>query len=207
MHPQSTTDHEEWRPVVGYEGWYSVSSLGRVRRDMPGRCTSAGRVLHTKAPTSGGYLQVSLSRSTGGKQTTLSIHTLVAVAFLTPRPEGHSINHINGIKTDNRVSNLEWVTPKQNSQHAVALGLMPAGDRSSPRLYPDRYPKGDTHHARLRPEVMARGSANGNSKLTDEIVREIRASTEDRAVLAARYNLNKETVSRVRLRQCWKHVI
>ena len=200
-----TTIPEEWRPVGGYEGWYSVSSLGSVRRDVDGKGTYAGRVLNTKIPANG-YLQVGLSNERGGKQSSHSIHVLVATAFLSPRPEGYGVNHINGNKIDNRVCNLEWVTPKQNSEHAVALGLMPSGDRSSSRLHPDSYPRGDKHYARLRPEVMARGSANGNAKLTEEIVREILNSAENRITLANRYGLNKETISRIRRRECWLHV-
>lgn len=60
-----------------------------------------------------------------------AIHTLVAQQFLPlPTAEQTQVNHINGIKTDNRVENLEWVTPKENVRHAIATGLMNPGAHS-----------------------------------------------------------------------------
>jgi hypothetical protein len=68
-----------------------------------------------------GYLGISLCHK--GKTFQRSIHRLVALAYI-PNPENKSqVNHINGIKSDNRVENLEWVTSHENSKHAFALGL------------------------------------------------------------------------------------
>jgi hypothetical protein len=115
---------EEWRPIFG--GSYSVSSAGRVRRETPGRRTSAGKLLAlTKMKI--GYL--SFAPVVNGKNRTTYIHAVVAEAFLGPRPSGHEINHIDGDKTHNDRSNLEYVSHAANMAHAARIGLMVAGER------------------------------------------------------------------------------
>lgn len=109
---------EEWRPVVGYEGYYEVSNLGKVRRldglDARGHHIK-GRILSPRK-SSNGYLQVQLSFGTSREY---RIHRLVAEAFL-PNPKKKSdVNHINENKTDNRVENLEWATRKENMRHGT----------------------------------------------------------------------------------------
>ena len=114
-------DEEIWRPVVGFEGVYSVSNMGRVRRDDTGRVLSpylAGR----------GYPAVDLSR--GHERTKCQIHFLVAKAFLGDppgqrgqKPGDYQVNHINGRKEDNRPSNLEWTTTAENVKHEHETGL------------------------------------------------------------------------------------
>jgi hypothetical protein len=111
---------EEWRPVVGYERDYEVSSQGRVRRLSGGQGATAGR-LHKLTPNAGGYPHVTLWA--GGRSKTHRVHRLVARAFLGEPPEGYAVNHRNGIKVDNRPENLEWVTWDENNRHALATGL------------------------------------------------------------------------------------
>ena len=114
---------EIWAPVVGYEGVYDVSADGKVMRVAGGRKgATPGRVLRP-SPTSDGYPSVPLAGGSPGSRSHM-IHTLVARAFLGPRPEGHQINHIDGVKDNNRLDNLEYVTPKQNIAHARRLGLV-----------------------------------------------------------------------------------
>lgn len=93
---------EEWRPVVGYEGLYEVSNLGRVKR-----------VVHMKTCVKKhGYVIVSLFKN--GKTKSFSVHRLVAEAFI-PNPDGKpQVNHIDECKTNNCIKNLEWVTAKEN---------------------------------------------------------------------------------------------
>lgn len=113
--------HEEWRSVVGYEGVYSVSSRGRVRRELGGRGSTSGRILTCKvAPNR--YLHVDLSFR--DRKRRYLIHRLVAMAFIGTPPNGDSVvNHLNGEKSDNRVANLEWCTVAENNRHAHRTGL------------------------------------------------------------------------------------
>ena len=108
----------EWKPVKDYEGYYEVSSEGQVRRIKGGKGTRLGTCLKPKT-SSNGYLEVCLAR--GPKDHKMKrVHRLVAEAFL-----GDSdlhVNHKNFDKTDNRLSNLEWVTRSENMQHAIKGG-------------------------------------------------------------------------------------
>lgn len=196
---------EEWRPVVGYQDWYSVSNIGRVRRDMAGTRTKPGRLLKSWVEQNG-YVRVGLSRGTHQSLRFHFVHKLVAEAFIGARPDGHGINHLNGDKTDNRPANLEWSTPKRNSEHAVQTGLMPNGDRSSRRLHPDHYPRGDEHHTRRDPDSVQRGVRNGMSKLDEDAVRDILTSPLAGVALAEKYGVGTSLISQVRRRQIWRHV-
>jgi len=113
---------EIWKPVVGFEGYYSVSDLGRVRRDAPAPGTRPGFILKLK-PERRGYVTVSPSRP-GVKQRPMLVHLLVLRAFRgeppTPKHEG---NHENGIKTENWLDNLTWMTRPENIKHAYDTGL------------------------------------------------------------------------------------
>ena len=110
--------NEEWRDVVGYEGLYQVSSEGRVKsleRKVPkgyGERTVKERILKPKTDRYG-YLNVGLYA--GGKRKMLTVHRLVCQAFHENTSNKPQINHINEIKTDNRASNLEWATARENS--------------------------------------------------------------------------------------------
>lgn len=110
---------EVWKPVKGYEGLYLVSNLGRVKSldkicpyRLPGfTMLRKGRILKPNLkPT--GYYECSLTKD--GKLKSFRVHRLVAESFI-PNPNNYeTINHINEIKADNRVENLEWCTVKRN---------------------------------------------------------------------------------------------
>ena len=128
MHSNSTpvTLPEEWRPVVGYEGVYSVSNPGRVRRDVRRRNFFAGTLLRpSKTPT--GYWEVRLGLR--GQARNHMVHALVAAAFIGPRPPEKQVNHKDGDKLNATLSNLEYVTDAENKAHAAMLGLLPFGER------------------------------------------------------------------------------
>lgn len=160
-------NNEEWRDVVGYEGTYSVSSLGRIRRDVGGKgLCRAGRILKSY-PVKKRYVQIKLTLN--GVPTVTTVHKLVARAFIGECPEGMQVNHKDPKtgKHDNRASNLEYSTPQDNIRHAVNNGLMATGDRNGSRTKPERLSRGDNHHSCSQPERLARGDRHGRTKIPD----------------------------------------
>lgn len=114
-----STEPEAWKPVVGYEGLYEVSDLGRIRSldrlNSRGR-RSAGKVL-SPGKRASGHLGVVLRR--GGSPKAYLAHRLVLAAFIGPCPEGMEGCHNNGIPSDNRVANLRWDTRISNMHDRV----------------------------------------------------------------------------------------
>jgi len=114
---------EEWKICTRNDN-YAVSNFGRVKRIVEEDNTYVGRIL--KMPLNGrGYQRVCLCKNGIVKHCT--VHTLIAEAFLGKRPKGYEINHIDGDKENNYIWNLEYVTQKENIQHAVENGLCPRG--------------------------------------------------------------------------------
>ena len=115
--------HEEWRDVIGYEGRYKVSSLGRVksiarvRRGKHGAPTPLPETIMKLSHDKSGYLKVVLRD--GSTSSNHSVHQLVARAFI-PNPNNYAqINHIDEDKENNCVSNLEWCDAKYNTNHGT----------------------------------------------------------------------------------------
>ena len=107
-------DSKEWRDVVGYEGKYKVSEDGDIYSLL------TNKVLRTNY--CGIYPSIKLTMN--GEQFQAYIHAIVAAAFLGERLEGYDVNHIDGVKTNNHYSNLEYCSHGDNIRHAVATGLL-----------------------------------------------------------------------------------
>ena len=117
---------EIWKDIKDFEGKYQISNLGRVKS-----LARARRPEDTimKLSLDKGYHRVNLINHQFKKKR-FNVHRLVALAFL-PNPENKSeVNHKNAIKIDNRAINLEWMTRKENQNHAKEAGLIASGEKN-----------------------------------------------------------------------------
>jgi hypothetical protein len=109
---------EIWKDIAGFEGLYQISNSGRVKSFLNSK---NGYILSAKH-SGGWYLSVRLTD--GNVYKSFKIHRLVADAFI-PNPENkHEVNHIDGNKQNNMVSNLEWVTSSENMKHAASINRL-----------------------------------------------------------------------------------
>jgi hypothetical protein len=123
---------ELWRNAVGYEGFYQVSNLGRVRsmdrwiERSTGRYFKKGQLM-TPQLTRNGYYVVRIWNE-NGKRTTEGIHRLVAKAFISNPDDKPEVNHKDLDKSNNVVDNLEWSTRSENMKHATKSGVVNLGN-------------------------------------------------------------------------------
>ena len=158
-----------WKTIY-LEPEYEVSDLGEVRNKTT-------KVVKKLRFDRGGYLRVTLYPS--GK--TYSIHRLVALTFIEKPDELNVVNHIDGVKTNNTVDNLEWCDNKHNVHHAYKMGL---------NAYRDIV-----------------GEKNPSSKLTWKEVREIRELIKQgvpQTELAIKFNVQYACINRIHLNITWK---
>jgi hypothetical protein len=162
---------EIWKEIEATDGLYEVSSEGRLRRGT--------RVLKPRQHPKLGYVQGALHLPKGKRYPLM--HRLVAAAFIGPIPEGHQVNHKNGVRWDNRVENLEIVTCSENNFHAYRV---------------------------LNREKQL-GEAHPNAKLTENDVLDIRwlfSLGVRQFILARKYALDKTVIRDIVHRYCWAHV-
>lgn len=178
-------ESEIWKPIIGYENKYEVSNMGNVRS-----LYYINKMIYKKRPspiylkpirsgpkTGSGYLNVYLYKE--NKRIFRRIHHLVLENFVGPRPPNHEGSHLNGISTDNRASNLAWLTRTQNIRQKFDHGTM----------------------------VM--GSKHKHSKLNEAIVMDILvrvASGELQKHVAKRYNITAQVINKICRGENWKHV-
>jgi len=164
---------EEWKAIAGYPD-YAVSSMGRVKRLTNARTATAGKIL--KGELRWQYLSVRLYPD--GKFYT--IHRLVAQTFIGPIPPKMDINHLNGVKTDNRAENLEICTRQRNRIHAVETGL-----------------------------VTEIGINHRSAKLNEELVRKARQMKKDghtTSAISRVIGVNHTSTTKVLNGVTWRHV-
>lgn len=123
-----------WRDIPGTNGAYQASTLGKIKSVGRWSVNSIGvrhrvyETVLTPCDQRGGYQHVVIKID--GKRKTIRIHTLIARTFLDqPDPSRWQINHKDGNKKNNRLENLEWVTPRENMTHALINGLQPKTSR------------------------------------------------------------------------------
>ena len=177
---------EIWKDIPGFEGKYRVSSFGRIKsldrfreKHHYPEC-----ILNTsKRLTHDGYARVSV-RDDDGYQHEYRVNKLVATVFI-PNPDGKSsVNHIDGDKLNNHVSNLEWATRSENMKHAYKHGL----------------------------KLPVIGTQNGNAKLTADEVRKIRAEYVPQSqihgtvALGKRYGISNAAIGRIIRGTAYKNV-
>ncbi|PHE75181.1 endodeoxyribonuclease [Bacillus wiedmannii] len=177
------------KDIEGYEGLYEITEDGRVfRKERTVKTTKKnGQIYNQKLKRlelkqqviKCGYLSVHLFKN--GKVKFIQIHRLVAQTFIPNLGNKPQVNHINGIKTDNCVSNLEWVTRSENLKHAFANELL----------------------------IAKRGTEHTLSKLNDNDIREIRkmsANGISKMQISKEFNVSRSLISHIVSRKRWKHV-
>lgn len=188
-----STAKEQWRPVSGFEGHYEVSDLGRVRsldRLINRRNGTSefkrGRILK-QAKAGRGYLFVSLAVERVCRQT--YVHRLVASAFVL-HVSGPHVNHIDFNRENNAASNLEWVTPKRNTEHSIRAG------------------RWADIHANKR--ILAAYNPKRAQKLTLATVEAIRSACqrgESQFAIGARFGITQATVSKIKRGSIWTDTV
>lgn len=169
---------EEWRAIPGFPD-YSVSSLGRVRRETGARgLARAGMILKSHISKHNGYAFVGLWN--GKRQVTRTVHPLVCRAFHGPPPTPrHETAHGDNCRSNNEAGNLRWATRKEN------------------------------HADKLIHGTAQRGEANGHAKHTDDEIRTIRrrkAEGESYGALARAFETSKSLIWQICKRRCWAHL-
>jgi hypothetical protein len=174
---------EIWKDIKGYEGLYQVSNLSRIKslsRKQKNRYTYffTKEMIVNPHLSYQGYLMFDLRRD--NKRKCVYLHRIVALHFIPVVENKPTINHKNGIKTDNRIQNLEWCTQKENVHHACKNNLM----------------------------NPVKGSNHYRTSLKEEDVIKIREESKDHSqkYLSIKYKVSRDTIKFILSRRTWKHI-
>lgn len=184
---QLNWDEEIWGELKDYPN-YAVSNYGRIKRIKRGiryKNRNVGLILKQYL-TKEGYLQVFLCLNKQGTYKGKYIHQLVLETFTEKPSQKYEPNHKNGIKTDNKLDNLEWVTRKENLIHASKLGLLP------------------------KEHPWAKGKLPPNTKLKREEVLEIKKLLKINNLthkeISKKYNIGRATITAINMGIIWKTI-
>jgi hypothetical protein len=174
-------EQEIWKPVIGYEGCYSVSNIGRIRSDRNKKNSHIGKILKQKIGWS--YYSVTLSKD-AIKKTRFVAH-MVIEAFVGRNTKDLEVNHKDGNKLNNHIDNLEYVTHSENLYHA----------------HRNNFYKFPTNHL---------GSENGRAKIHENDVVLMRKLFSDKTMstmqLAVKYGISRAQTNLILNRKSWKHI-
>lgn len=182
-------EKEIWVPIIGHECFYEISNTLKVKSlEQKGLGKDGRRLNHRKEKILKPYISkgvnryynVKLRKEKGQKEKTYMLHRLIALHFIPNPLNLPVVNHINGIKTDNRLENLEWCTRSENAKHSIRIGL----------------------------QIPFKGEENGCSKLTEEQVLEIRSIGKTKTLknIASMYGVSYTTIWNVIKRKKWSHI-
>lgn len=173
--------HELWKDIEDCHG-YQISSFGNVKSFKQNK---SGKIILQETDHKG-YKRIRLLL-TDGTRKSYYVHRIVLSMFGSKAPYNYQCNHINGIKIDNRIENLEWVTAENNVKHAIQMGL----------------------YVKNREIYMRRGERHQFAKLKEDEVRTIKKSSGlvPFAVTARKYGVSPTTISKITRGIKWAHVI
>lgn len=170
---------ELYKDILGYEGFYQISNLGNVKslsrtilKNGIYPFKSKDKIIKNRVNK---YCYVTLCKNNTYKN--FYVHRLVAQAFINNNENKLIVNHINGIKTNNRVDNLEWCTYLENTKHAILNGF-----------------------------INQKGINSVKSKLNEKEVLEIKQSNLPHKELSKKYNISKSNISNIKTKRIWKHI-
>lgn len=182
---------EIWKIIPETNMRYEVSNLGNIRRvkgfvyNQPNEKAIrkiGGKNLSQKTKKNG-YMEVSLYIEPQICKM-MYVHRAVVMAFVGAIPNGKAVNHINGLKSDNRLENLEVVSYSDNTKHAIATNLIT-----------------------FKP--VFKGDSHGMAKLSEDAVLEIRKMYSEGVPpkeLSEKFKTPKSTICKIIYRQTWKHI-
>jgi hypothetical protein len=197
---------EEWVSINKYPG-YEVSNTGMVRSSRSGKL----RILRAAVSVNPGYEAVALYF--GEKQhKSERVHRLVLEAFAGPCPVGFVANHKNGIKKDNHIENLEWVTQKRNHHHAIETGLL-VPYWKNPHRKPRRPSGPVSDETRRRQSIVHKGIQAGENNhfhrlKTGEVwlIKKLLAASYTHTFIAKMFKVSRCAISDIYEGRAWAHV-